>query len=47
MDPRLHASKDEIEERWTLDDALDAHISLDLMDDLDAAASEASRKGGR
>lgn len=44
-DHRVHASKREIEEEWTLDDVLDAHAALDARDHADWLANRPRGKG--
>jgi len=46
-DPRIHASKREIETDWTLDDVLDAHEALDVRDEAERRANAQPTKGGR
>ncbi len=46
-DPRVHASKREIEEEWTLDDVLDAHAVLDAKDHADWLANRPRPTGAR
>lgn len=43
-DPRIKATKREIEEDWTLEDLLDAHTALDIRDQVEALAN-APQKG--
>lgn len=42
-DPRIKATKREIEEDWTLEDLLDAHTALDIRDQVEALATQTQK----
>jgi hypothetical protein len=43
-DPRNRASLAELEQHWGVDDLLDAHMALDLRDELEREANERARQ---